>query len=1712
MRKLLFIVVLLLAGKFVFAQAFNNEWIDYTKTYYKFKIGTTGLYRIQGAALPAVLTSISADQFQLWRNGKQVTLYTSVASGALGATGYIEFRGEKNDGKPDKALYLNPTFQLSDRLSLETDTAAYFLTVNTNVAANARFTDQPNNVAGNLLTAEPYFMYTAKQDFKQIINPGYAIDFGEYVFSSAYDEGEWWSSFEFRSAVQPDPFATPPTAGAPAQPLSYTFTGLKPYTPGPASSLRMSVAGTAPHTRNIAATFNGNTVFNNTLQGITATIMNGSVNTSAITDNSQMVVNSIYNSTVAADRAVVGFMELTYPRTWDFNNQTSFEFSLPATASIYIEITNFNAGSVAPVLYDLTNKRRYVADVAAGKYRFVLPADAPRDFVLVSQQSSSILNISQGDFQPKTFTNFSTAVNQGDYLIITNNALRANGDPVEQYRQYRSSSLGGSYTARIYDIDELTDQFAFGIKRHPLGIKNFLRFARASFSVTPKLTFLIGRGITYTEYYSHQGEPAAEKLNLLPTFGYPGSDILLAADANQPVPATPVGRLAAITPQEVSDYLAKISEYENAQRPGTQTIAEKKWMKNIVHVAGVNDPNVAFSIAAHLEAYKQIIQDSFYGGKVYTFTKSTTGAATVIADALLLSLFHEGIGMLTYFGHGSSTNLDYNLPSLNTWNNQGKYPLFMMFGCNVGNFFTYDPARLTAAQTLSEKYVLAQNGGAIGLIASTHFGLEGQLDIYANNLYNAIGRTRYNQPVANAIQQTDINLNTMDYAMRLHLEQHILHGDPALKPNSFTKPDYAIEEPQIFVNPTFISVADTSFNVKAYFYNLGKATGSSTSTVGVQVKRQYPDGSVAVVYTQNIQPAVRNIDSISFNLPIIPTRDKGQNKLIITIDYNGQYDELSETNNTAEKQFFIFEDELRPVYPYDFAIINHNNAKLVASTADPLLSSRTYMMELDTTEFFNSPIKITKTVTSAGGVIEFDPGILYQDSVVYHWRVAIAPASGAPHWNTSSFVYLNGTGVGFNQSDFYQHTKSAFNRIYLDSTDHKWKFRDAASNLYILNAVYRPGSGLGDSDFSISLNGLTITKSACLGHSVIYNVFDPVTMKPYYNYVSGPSITQSAGTPGGFMGSDPNACNPGREINFEFSYLDSTGRRKMRDFLDWVPAGAVVTARLVLDPVNNDFNQNPFVADWKADAAVYGNGNTLYDRLKAAGFADLDSFTYPRTWAFIYKKNNTAFTPQWQLTPDIFSTVTMNVNVPSPDTLGYVTSPKFGPAAAWQQVKWRGASLESPSADEYTVSVIGVKQNGQEDVLYTLNSTQQDFNISSVNATTYPYIRLQLFTQDKQNLTPYQLRWWRLYYTPVPEGALAANLKFTFKDTLEVGEPLNFAIPFKNVSDVAFANTIKVNVFVRDQNNQQTQIAVPRLRAIASGDTAMLTYQINTQSFTGANTLFVDVNPDNDQPEYTHMNNFLYRTFVVKGDLVKPTLDVTFDGIRILSGDIVSSKPHIMVKLKDESKFLPLNDTSLVTITLRYPDNTTRRFRFGTDTLKFTPAAPGGDNVATVDFTPVLPMDGEYELVVTGKDRSGNTAGNLEYRVVFNVYNKPMISNMFNYPNPFTTSTAFVFTLTGSVVPQNLKIQILTITGKIVREITKDELGPLNIGRNITEFKWDGTDQYGQKLANGVYLYRVVTNLNGNSLEKFPTMDQGGGKVNTDQYFNKGYGKMYLMR
>jgi hypothetical protein len=95
-------------------------------------------------------------------------------------------------------------------------------------------------------------------------------------------------------------------------------------------------------------------------------------------------------------------------------------------------------------------------------------------------------------------------------------------------------------------------------------------------------------------------------------------------------------------------------------------------------------------------------------------------------------------------------------------------------------------------------------------------------------------------------------------------------------------------------------------------------------------------------------------------------------------------------------------------------------------------------MEIDTTESFNSPLKVSKNLNSVGGVFEFDPGFKYQDSTVYYWRTSIVPTQSRQyHWNEFSFIYIDSlkSTVGFNQSHYYQDLQGTPNGMSLLKTE-----------------------------------------------------------------------------------------------------------------------------------------------------------------------------------------------------------------------------------------------------------------------------------------------------------------------------------------------------------------------------------------------------------------------------------------------------------------------------------------------------------------------------------------------------------------------------------------------------------------------------------------------------------------------------------------------------
>ena len=403
--------------------------------------------------------------------------------------------------------------------------------------------------------------------------------------------------------------------------------------------------------------------------------------------------------------------------------------------------------------------------------------------------------------------------------------------------------------------------------------------------------------------------------------------------------------------------------------------------------------------------------------------------------------------------------------------------------------------------------------------------------------------------------------------------------------------------------------------------------------------------------------------------------------------------------------------------------------------------------------------------------------------------------------------------------------------------------------------------------------------------------------------------------------------------------------------------------------------------------------------------------------------------------------------------------------------------------------------------------------------TQYPYIRLGAFYKDSVGFTPAQIDRWHVLFTPLPEAAIDGTTGITWlpnSDTLSEGQQVQFAVDVKNIFNIPM-DSLLVSYWVEDANQIKHPIPYPRQDSLLVGETMRDTISFSTLGLAGMNTLWMEVNPYlasgssvTDQPEQVHFNNLIQIPFMVNGDNLHPILDVTFNGRHILNGDVIAPESEVLITLKDENQFQIMNDvsdTTLFGIYLTDPDGIQKRIPFvdgnGNTVMQWIPAETQNKRFKIV-YPALFEKDGKYTLFVQGSDRSGNASGDMEYRISFEVIHESMITYMMNYPNPFSTSTKFVFTLTGNEVPDEMIIQIMTVSGKVVREITEDQLGPIQIGRNISEYSWDGTDEFGDPLANGVYLYTVKAQINGEDIKH---MESGA-----DSHFKKEFGKMYILR
>jgi hypothetical protein len=81
-----------------------------------------------------------------------------------------------------------------------------------------------------------------------------------------------------------------------------------------------------------------------------------------------------------------------------------------------------------------------------------------------------------------------------------------------------------------------------------------------------------------------------------------------------------------------------------------------------------------------------------------------------------------------------------------------------------------------------------------------------------------------------------------------------------------------------------------------------------------------------------------------------------------------------------------------------------------------------------------------------------------------------------------------------------------------------------------------------------------------------------------------------------------------------------------------------------------------------------------------------------------------------------------------------------------------------------------------------------------------------------------------------------------------------------------------------------------------------------------------------------------------------------------------------------------------------------------------------------------------------------------------------VLSDVYNYPNPFANETNFTFQAQGLDAGAEVSVKVYTVSGRLIRTI--DALPEPRPGFNY--YYWDGNDEDGDPLANGVYLYKII--------------------------------------
>ncbi|MBC8145298.1 MAG: hypothetical protein H7X80_06905, partial [bacterium] len=402
---------------------------------------------------------------------------------------------------------------------------------------------------------------------------------------------------------------------------------------------------------------------------------------------------------------------------------------------------------------------------------------------------------------------------------------------------------------------------------------------------------------------------------------------------------------------------------------------------------------------------------------------------------------------------------------------------------------------------------------------------------------------------------------------------------------------------------------------------------------------------------------------------------------------------------------------------------------------------------------------------------------------------------------------------------------------------------------------------------------------------------------------------------------------------------------------------------------------------------------------------------------------------------------------------GQLVTPTIGPATAWRTARIvTGGAGRLPD-----VTVFGVRRDGVRDSIGEWTSTAT-VDLSSVDILRYPRLELRTKFPLDSNV---RVRSIEVDFDPSPELAVVPRSITVSRDSVLQGDAAELSLKVVNLSRRYLADNVAIAMAHR--SNADTRVVATQQLTIAPLERKDVQFDLTTDRYGASNMLTVRLNPS-DIPAEPYRHNNADTTYVRAGtDTSKPQLLFYADGQRIMDGDYVSPTARLEVRLFDNSR-LRVVDTTAILMILDLNEITL-------DSGAVFSANPGGEALASYSYQVEEPglADGEHTITFRGTDASGNRT--IAEFIRFNVARGLRIVDAFNYPNPFRDNTEFTFRVGGASQPTSGEIAIYSVAGRRIKTIT---LSAVDIHLGFNHIEWDGRDADGDRLANGVYFYRLL--------------------------------------